>query len=87
MHVQKDLIEMFLPTISGNNNKIAPVEQDPRTHQVDPCKSITLGPSSEIPDLLGNLLRAAKVREIKLNKKACTALKSSEPKSNQHWRL
>ena len=51
MHVQKDLIEMLLPTISGNNNKMAPVEQDPRTDQVDPCKSITLGPSSEITDL------------------------------------
>jgi hypothetical protein len=34
-----------------NNNKMAPVEQDPRTDQVDPCKSITLGPYSEIPDL------------------------------------
>lgn len=51
MHVQKDLIEMLPPTISGNNNKMAPVEQDPRTDQVDPYKSITLGPSSEIADL------------------------------------
>jgi hypothetical protein len=51
MHVQKDLIEIHLPTISGNNNKMAPVGQDPRTDQVDPCKSINLGPSSEIPDL------------------------------------
>jgi hypothetical protein len=40
MHVQKDVIEMLLPTISGNNNKMAPVEQDPRKDQVDPCKSI-----------------------------------------------
>jgi hypothetical protein len=61
-----------LPKISGNNGKIEPVEQDPRTDQLDSCKSIALGPSAEIPDLLGSLLRAAKNRDITLNEKTCT---------------
>lgn len=84
----RNLIENTLPTISGNSDKIEPVEQDPRTDQLEPCKSIALGPSSGILDLLGNLLRAAKNRDITLNKKNLNTLKS-KPRPNDHgdWSL
>ena len=63
-------------------------EQDPRTDQFEPCKSIALGPSSGILDLLGNLLRAAKNGDITLNKKNLNTLKS-KPRRNDHgdWSL